>query len=123
VEGKTIELRPNLWGNGATGTTAEVRAFDIGFDLTQSDKTKIIHGVKQDGNAWRAGVRDGQKWRATDMIWGDPTYLAEIEIEDGQQMRRVKYYPASAEVYLAPQYTAATERCDPGRLTSVPETR
>lgn len=82
--------------------------------MAASDRTKIIHGARQDSNAWRAGVRDGQKWTSIDVGLGDPSRLAEIEIDDGQEKRRIKYYPASANVTLVPQYKANTGRCDPG---------
>jgi hypothetical protein len=34
VEGKTIELRANLWDSCATETKSEIHAFDMGFDWT-----------------------------------------------------------------------------------------
>jgi predicted metalloprotease with PDZ domain len=117
VEGRTIELRANLWGTCATEVKTPFRAFDMGFDWTASDRAKVIQGAKRDSNAWRAGVRDGQKFTGIDVVLGDPTYLAEIEIEDSQGRRRVKYYPASVDEIVAPQYKASTERCDPGSLT------
>ncbi len=123
VEGKTIELRANLWGNCATETRTEVRTFDMGFDLTQSNRTKIIHGAKQESNAWRAGVRDGQKWTPTDVVWGDSSYSAEIEVEDGQGKRRIRYYPASTDIHMVPQYKANPGRCDPGTLSTLPAAR
>lgn len=103
VEGETIELRRNLWGACATETRTEFHTFDSGFDWTESKSTGVIHGTKHDSNAWRAGVRDGQKV-------GDSTYPAGIEIEDTQGLRRIKYYPAAPDASVVPQYTANTER-------------
>jgi len=123
VEGKTIELRANVWGACATEIKNEFRTFDIGFDWTKSERAKIIHGVKQDSHAWQAGVRDGQKWTAVDVNTGDPTYLAQIEIEDDQGRRRIKYYPASADVVVAPQYKANASRCAPGTLAPLSAAR
>ena len=93
-----------------------IPCFEIGFDWSESQRTKIIHGAKQDSNAWHAGVRDGQNWSSIDVVVGDPSYLAEIEIGDKQGSRRIKYYPASTNTYLAPQYKAITDRCNPGTL-------
>jgi hypothetical protein len=54
-----------------------------------------------------------------DVVWGDPTYLAEIEIRDGQGARHVKYYPASSSTVEAPQYTAIpATSCVPGSRVS-----
>ena len=123
VEGKTIELPGDIWGTCAAEFEAPFRAFDMGFDWTQSERTKIIKGTKPDSNAWRAGVRDGQKWTPIDVGVGDPTYLAEIEIEDEQGTRRVKFYPASVDAVMAPQYKASPPGCNPVTLTPLPYKR
>lgn len=51
---------------------------------------------------------DGQQRAPMDVVWGDPGYLAELEIRDGQGTRRVKYYPAASNAVHAPQYTATS---------------
>jgi predicted metalloprotease with PDZ domain len=114
VRGETIRLRPRIWGECAAESTVDVRQFDIGFDSDGSKKTGIIQGVREGSNAWEAGVRDGQQWAPMDVSWGDPSYLADLEIRDGQRTRRVKYYPASSNATHAPQYAPLPSgRCDP----------
>jgi predicted metalloprotease with PDZ domain len=114
VRGETIQLRPRIWGECATESTLDVRQFDIGFHADESKKTGIIQHVREGGTAWEAGVRNGQRWSAIDVVWGDPGYLAELEIRDGERTRRVKYYPASSDAIPAPQYTPTSSRgCDP----------
>ena len=120
VEGKTIELRTNVWGDCAAEVKVAFRAFDMGFDWTASERARIIKGAKAESNAWRAGVRDGQKWTPIDVVPGEPTYLAEIEIEDEQGKRRIKFFPASVDAVMAPQYRASALRCDPAALTPMP---
>ena len=121
VRGETIRLRPRIWGECATESTSDVRQFDIGFDSDESKKTGIIQGVRKGSNAWEAGVRNGQRWSAIHVVWGDPGYLAELEIRDGERTRRVKYYPASSNASPAPQYIATSSHgCDsraPSALT------
>ncbi len=116
VEGKTIELRHNLWGACATESRLDVHGFEMGFNSKTSSRTWIIEGVKQDSNAWRAGVRDGQKWHPIDVNFNDPTYLADIEVEDQQGKRRIKFYPATLDVIKVPQFKLTTKRCDPATL-------
>jgi len=120
TEGKTIELRANLWGSCAAESKERLRAFDMGFDWTASKRAKIITGANPDSSAWRAGIRDGQKWTAIDVGLGDPTYMAEIEIQDEQGTRRVKYYPASVQDVMASKYKAETTRCDPTAFKPLP---
>jgi predicted metalloprotease with PDZ domain len=119
VRGETIRLRPRIWGECATESTSDVRQFDIGFDSDESKKTGIIQSVREGGNAWEAGVRNGQRWSAIDVVWGDPGYLAELEIRDGERTRRVKYYPASSDAIRAPQYAPRSSReCAPQARSS-----
>ena len=40
VEGKTIELPADIWGTCAAEFKAPFRAFDMGFDWTQSERTR-----------------------------------------------------------------------------------
>jgi hypothetical protein len=108
TRGETIELRPRIWGDCAAESALDVKQFDVGFDLDESRKTGTIRGVRENSNAWQAGVRDGQRWSPMDIVWGDPSYLTELEIRDGQGTRRAKYYPASSNTGRAPQYTATS---------------
>jgi predicted metalloprotease with PDZ domain len=110
VRGETIQLRPRIWGACAAETNLEVRQFDIGFDADESKKAGVTRGVREGGNAWAAGVRDGQRWAPLDVVWGDPGYMVELEIRDDQRTRRVKYYPASSDASRAPQYSPASSR-------------
>lgn len=110
TRGETIALRPGLWGKCAVESKHPVRQFEMGFDLAPSRQSMIIQGVIEGSNAWQAGVRNGQRWTPTDVVWGDPGYLAQLEIRDAQGARRVQYYPASAEAVPAPQYTAVPGR-------------
>ncbi len=122
VGGKTIQLRPRIWGECAAESALDVRQFDIGFDSDESKNTGIIQGVREGGNAWEAGVRNGQRWAPMDVVWGDPGYLVELEIRDGQRGRRVKYYPASSNASHAPQYTPTSSRaCDSPAHASSPQ--
>jgi len=110
TRGETIQLRPHIWGDCAAESIVDVRQFDVGFDLDESRHTGTIHGARENSNAWRAGVRDGQRWSPLDVVWGDPEYTAEIEIRDGEGLRRVKYRPASLETVRAPRYAVVPGR-------------
>ena len=119
VRGETIVLRPRIWGDCAAESELSVKQFDMGFDVDESKKTGIIQGVRESGKAWEAGVRNGQRWATMDVVWGDPSYLAELEIRDGQDTRRVKFYPASSNAIDAPQYTPTSSAgCDPPARSS-----
>ena len=119
VRGETIQLRSRIWGECAAESALDVRRFDIGFDSDESKQTGIVQGVREGSNAWEAGVRNGQRWAPMDVTWGDPSYLVDLEIREGQRTRRIKYYPASSNAIHAPQYTPTSSRgCDPRALSS-----
>ena len=121
MQGETIVLRSRIWGDCAAESKLEVGRFDIGFDREESQKTMTISGVRHGSNAWQAGVRDGQRWAAMDVAWGDPGYPADLEVRDEQGTRRVKYLPAAPEAVYAPQYAATSvSSCVPGRRSTSP---
>jgi predicted metalloprotease with PDZ domain len=123
TEGNTIEPRAGVWGTCATEMQKDFRRFDMGFDDKASEKDMIIRGTKRDSNAWAAGVRDGLKWRPRDVVFGDPSYLAGIEIEDEQGKRLIQYHPASTKAFSVPQYKANAPNCDPWTFTPLSGSR
>lgn len=73
---------------------AKVKTFDPGFSLEKAQQTKQIEGVKEDGNAYRAGLRNGQKIRTLSIFEGnDPK--AEIEVMDDGKIKSIKYEAVS----------------------------
>ena len=123
TEGDTIETPAGVWGNCATERKEDFRRFDMGFDDKTSEEDMVIRGVKRDSNAWDAGVRDGQRWKPVDVVFGDPSYRAGIEIEDEKGKRRIQYYPASTMAFTAPQYKANHLNCDPLTFTPLSQSR
>jgi predicted metalloprotease with PDZ domain len=123
LKGNTIEFRPDLWNGCATETKLQVAEFDLGFDTTASLKTSIIQGVKPDSNAFRAGVRNGQKWEPSDVVFGDPSYQVDIALDDEQGRRHVKYYPTAGVTIALPQYKIQASSCDPWTLRPVSRAR
>jgi len=102
--GETIPFSADLLGPEAQMSMIEVStSFDPGFDLEASFARRIFTGVRENGPAHRAGLRNGQKWVAGGMA-DDPNVMAEITVEDSGMRRVVKYYPASDEKVRAPQY-------------------
>ena len=100
------ELVPadNSFGACATVEDIEYRSFDAGFDFEKWVKSRVISGVVPDSNAYRAGLRDGQKWVTGGMVHDDPTRLTKFTVIDGDTQKVVQFYPASTEAIRLPQY-------------------
>ncbi|SRR6266545_4877322 len=103
--GETIPIRDDLLGPEAEASVIEVGAsFDPGFDVDASYAKRIFTGVREEGPAHRAGLRNGQKWIEGGLVFDDPTAIAEFTIEDSGMRKVVKYYPASGEKVRVPQF-------------------
>ncbi len=101
--GATIKPRADVLGSCAEIYTIEIAPFDAGFDLEASYAKRIIMGVREGGNAYRAGMRNGQKLVGIDLV-RDPTVLATFTIEEAGMRKSIKYFPAGDNKTVAPQF-------------------
>ena len=93
-DGSKIELPSRLTEPECRLGKAKVKAFDPGFDLEKAQQTKKIEGVKEDGNAFRAGLRNGQTIRSLSIYQGnDPK--AELEVMEDGKIMSINYEPVS----------------------------
>lgn len=100
------ELVPadNPFGKCATTEVINYHPWDMGFEADRSFKTRVISGVVSDSNAYRAGLRDGQKWVSGGFVWDDPTRLTKLTVIEGDKQKVVQFYPASTEAIRLPKY-------------------
>lgn len=59
VEGRRIVLSGGEMGADWTLATVQAPVWDPGFSLRETFSSKVLTGVRPDGPAWRAGLRDG----------------------------------------------------------------
>lgn len=106
VAGEMIPPDPNGLGDGYRIEEVEIHSFDLGLDLDTLVKQKQIAGVKPDGAAFAAGLRDGQTVvRRKPIYVGDATKPVEITIKDGDAETTITYLPAGPGVKV-PQYVS-----------------
>src|SRR5687767_13362994 len=100
------ELVPaeNFFGTCAIAEVINYHPWDMGFEADTSFKTRIISGVAPDSNAYRAGLRDGQKWVSGGFVYGDPNRLTKLTVIEGDRQKVVQFYPASTEAVRLPQF-------------------
>jgi predicted metalloprotease with PDZ domain len=84
-------------------TTVEMHEFDPGFDLNESHAKNVFVGVRPDGPAAAAGIRNGQRW-VSGGITRNADVEAEFVVEDNNGARPIKYYPRAVSPRLVPQY-------------------
>lgn len=100
------ELVPagNPFGMCAIAEVNNYHPWDMGFEAYTSFKTRVISGVALDSNAYRAGLRDGQKWVSGGFVHGDPNRLTKLTVIEGDTQKVVQFYPAATEAIRLPQY-------------------
>ena len=99
-----LVLTDNPFGKCAIGEVINYHPWDMGFEADKSFKTRVISGVVSDSNAYRAGLRDGQKWVSGGFVWDDPTRLTKLTVMEGDTQKVVQFYPAATKAIPLPQY-------------------
>jgi predicted metalloprotease with PDZ domain len=81
----------------------QLPVFDLGFDFAASRVANRVIGVREDGPAWRAGLRDGQTLKRISVYNGQPDRQATFGITQDGQTQTIQYYPRGKTV-SAPQF-------------------
>jgi predicted metalloprotease with PDZ domain len=85
--------------------------FDAGFDVDASYSTRVFTGVREDGPAYKAGMRNGQKWVESEpgLVRGNPTFKAGFIVEESGVRKQITYYPVGDHEVYVPQYRIKAE--------------
>jgi predicted metalloprotease with PDZ domain len=79
-----------------------VPVFVLGFDFEASMAAHRVTAVKEDGPAFKAGLRDGQELNGWSVYNNQPDRLATFHIDTAMGHQTIQYYPR--ETTTAPQY-------------------
>ena len=97
--------------------TEELPLFDLGFDGDVLRSKKLVAGVREDSEAFKAGVRDGQEVLGVSVNWGDVSKPVRLTVRAVSGQLRIEYFPKGKTVSV-PQYrtdeeawTLTPERC------------
>jgi predicted metalloprotease with PDZ domain len=80
----------------------EVPIFDPGFDLVASKAAGRITSVREDGPAFKAGLRNGQQINGSSVYNNQPDKIAKIGIVTEVGTQTIEYYPR--KTVKVPQY-------------------
>jgi predicted metalloprotease with PDZ domain len=95
--GHTIPVAPGSMGPAVSDSLVELSPFELGFDWSATAGTKIITGVIENSQAWKAGLRDGQKWRGGSIHFDNIVLPALVNIELDGKMQEIRYQPVASK--------------------------
>jgi predicted metalloprotease with PDZ domain len=98
VDGKTIELPPDIGEPMMTLKRRMTGRFDPGFDLNATQVERRMVGVREGSSGHKAGLRDGQKLLGMSVHVGNAGQPAELTIEENGERREIKYAPTGGEL-------------------------
>lgn len=104
VNGEVIPLESPLI---ETSATKEYTSFDYGFDFIESARTEIISGVKEDGNAYKSGLRNGQKLLSIKNITNKASGSIILEVTENGESLIIEYNPVGETLNLTTIQTAS----------------
>ena len=95
--------------------TEELPLFDLGFDGDVLRSKKLVAGVREDSEAFKAGVRNRQEVLGMSIYWNDLSKPVRLTVRAASGHLRIEYFPKGKTVTI-PQY-----RIDKEAWTSTPE--
>jgi len=99
--GKTIPLPPKALGPCFHLEKKPLYTFEAGFDVNAIYRNGIIQGVKQESEAHKAGLRNGQLvTRSSSIDPNNPNQAIEMTVLDAGMSKRVRYFPRTAALEI-----------------------
>jgi predicted metalloprotease with PDZ domain len=67
--------------------------FELGFDEESVRAKFVVSGVKPDSEAFKAGIRDGQKITRVSVYWNDTSKPVKLTVRSSDGNHSLEYYP------------------------------
>ncbi len=105
VSGEPVPILPDMFGPCFDVEDTDFPLYDLGLDLDASFNAQAATGVREDGPAYAAGVREGQRLFGYSISQiGNPNSPVTLYLEgQGGGQVPVQYLPQSDEVETIPQ--------------------
>lgn len=82
--------------------------FDLGFDGDVLLSKKLVANVRENSEAFKAGVRDGQEVSGMSVYWNDVSKPVRLTVRTASGQQRIEYFPKGKTVSV-PQYRVNKE--------------
>jgi len=109
--GAQITTLDDALGACAHASMEELLAFDLGFDFEASTAAHNVIGVRRDGLALQAGLRDGQILTGWSVDRNEPDKAAKFTVQTNAGGKtKIEYYP-KGKMITVPQYHLDSGAC------------
>jgi predicted metalloprotease with PDZ domain len=116
--GGIVQVPDDALGSCVQARSEAIGKFDLGFDRSSiSSDTKRVMGVRPDSDAYKAGLRDGQRLVGWSIYNGDPTKQVKLTIKTETGRQVITYYPQGTKLPVeqfildADKYSLTPEVC------------
>lgn len=92
-KGETIPVPESALGPCVRLETDEIPEFELGMDAEILRDKNIVANVKPGSEAFKAGLRDGQKIVRTSVYWNDTSKLVKLTVRAADGDHAFEYYP------------------------------
>lgn len=105
IDGETIAPHGDALGESITVQAVEVPVFELGLDFDKFAKERVVSGVASGSSAYEAGLRNGQmREGGVSIFFGDISREVLLTVNDGGEVKTVKYFPVSKNAPRIPLY-------------------
>jgi predicted metalloprotease with PDZ domain len=115
-DGATIPVPESALGPCVRLQTDAIPEFELGMDAQTLRDKHVVANVKPDSEAFKAGLRDGQRIVRTSVTWNDTSKLVKLTVRAADGDYAFEYYPRGPsrdipQYHLDPSYSADTPGC------------
>jgi len=128
-DGETIPVPESVLGPCVHLETDAIPEFELGMDPEMLRGKNVVANVKSGSEAFKAGLRDGQKIIRTSVYWDDASKLVKLTVRAADGDHAFEYYPRGPlrnipQFHLDPHYSpASTPGCTTTLQPAAQETR
>ena len=84
--------------------TESAYQFELGFDEESVRAKFVVSGVKPDSEAFKAGIRDGQKITRVSVSWNDTSKPVKLTVRSSDGDHSLEYYPRGSSREIQQYY-------------------
>jgi predicted metalloprotease with PDZ domain len=126
-QGGSIQIPESALGPCVHSHLEMAFRFDLGFDRKSTQtEDNLVSGAEPGSEAWKAGVRNGQKLVGWSINFGDTSKPVRLKIRTAQDEQTLTYFPRGPEISVQQftldpsQYSANPSMCIAGIRPSLP---